>query len=137
MRNYCLFVSDSASRTIRRGTYCGAPAIFSSDCTNEPLLRHLDGGMSCACCLAMGSLKGGSNPGTKIDKWNDTFMHATERAEKSELTLSDIRDCNVLIKKKNQLNEYGKRLLDQVSLRVTGLNYLATCLLHILMCAFV
>ena len=93
--------------------------------------------MSCARCLAMRSLKGGSNPGTKIDKWNDTFMRATERAEKSELTLSDIRDCNALIKKKNQLNEYGKRLLDQVSLCVTGLNHLATCSAYNLLFAFV
>ena len=65
---YCKYIAPLTTQPFHVGKYKSLPAIVSNDCTKFGIFNGLDGGMVCATCKELRTMKGPKDPATLMKR---------------------------------------------------------------------
>ena len=124
---YNQYVAISGKQRWRVGTYAASPSIVSKECTGVGMFRGKDGGKVCSACKDLRDAKGGSNPGSVLNKWYEDLTRQLLFRKRESITTSDVSDAEKFIKRSDDsLSPEGQQLKAEAKAIVDYAKYMSS-----------
>ena len=124
---YTTFIMPPQTQGWGVGFYAGTPSIVSRSCTKNGVFPGKDGGMVCNDCKTLREKKGGSNPGTSLNKWRTNLSRVLDLKQRTSLTVIDMEDAINFTKSSDKsFTPFGLQLLQETKNLVNYYNYMCS-----------